>query len=90
MNNKTIELGDKVKCKYTGFMGIATARTEFINGCVQYAVAPKVGKDNKMHEGYDVDEESIIVITKNSSKKKSKKKEQTGGAMRKSSPRKCF
>ena len=42
-----IELGDKVKCKHTGFVGIAVAKTEFINGCIQYEVMPRVKKNNE-------------------------------------------
>lgn len=36
-----IMLGDEVKDIYTGFKGVAMSRTEFINGCVQWGVAPK-------------------------------------------------
>jgi len=36
-----IRLGDTVQCKYTGVKGIAMSKTEFINGCIQYGVAPK-------------------------------------------------
>jgi len=71
-----IELGDKVKDKVTGFTGIAVAKTEFLNGCVQYSVAAKVGKDNKMPEEIGIDEQSLKVITKN----KKPKKEDVGGA----------
>jgi len=41
-----IELGDKVRCIHTGFIGIAVARTEFINGCIQFNVLPKGDKNN--------------------------------------------
>ncbi len=37
-----IELGQKVKDVVTGFSGIATARVEYLNGCVQILVAPKM------------------------------------------------
>ena len=74
-----IELGDTVKCKLTGFIGVAASRTEFINGCVQYDVIPKVGKDNKVPEGVSIDEVSLEVV-KTTKKKKIVKKE-TGGAM---------
>lgn len=36
-----VRLGDTVQCKYTGVKGVAMSKTEFINGCVQFAVAPK-------------------------------------------------
>lgn len=77
---KEIELGDKVKCKYTGYTGVAVARTEFINGCVQYSIAAKVGKDNKLPDGeISLDEDSLIVVSKR--REKSVKKD-TGGARR--------
>jgi len=73
-----IKLGDKVKCKVTGFVGIAIARTEFLNGCIQYSVVPKCKKgDTKMPEEMGIDEQSLEVIPK---KKKKIKKSSTGGA----------
>ena len=59
---KRIKLGNKVRCKYTGFEGIAVAKTEFINGCIQYTIAPKVDKDGKMQEEFGIDEESLSII----------------------------
>ena len=64
-----IQLGDTVKCKYTGFKGVVVSMTEFINGCVQFGVAPKVGKDNKYNEELGIDEESLEIITKPKKKK---------------------
>lgn len=37
-----IELGDKVKDKVTGFEGIAVAKIEYLNGCVQFGVKAQV------------------------------------------------
>ena len=37
-----IKLGDKIRCKVTGLEGIATAKVEYLNGCVQYALTPRV------------------------------------------------
>ena len=73
-----IKLGDKVRDKITGFTGIATSKTEFINGSIQYLVAPKVGKDNKMIEEIAIDEGSLEVI---SVKRKKVVKKETGGPM---------
>lgn len=75
-----IELGDKVKDKITGYVGIAVARTEFLNGCVQYSVAGKVGKDNKMQDEIGIDSQSLEVMK---SRKKKVEKSDSGGAMRK-------
>ena len=74
-----IKLGDKVRCKISGFVGIATAKTEFINGCVQYTVLPKVGKGNKIEEEMMIDEQCIELIVK---KKKKIVSERVGGSMR--------
>ncbi len=79
MSNK-IELGDKVKCIYTGYYGIATAKTEFINGCIQYVVAAKVDKENKCPEEVSIDQDSLRVIQKGP---KHNKEEAIGGPMRK-------
>jgi len=62
MNHK-IELGQKVRCKVTGFEGIATSRIEFLNGCVQYCVKPKINKkDQKMPEGEFIDQQQLEVV----------------------------
>lgn len=55
-------LGKKVKCMVTGFTGIATARVEFINGCVQICVKPKAGKDGKMPDGEYIDIHQIEIV----------------------------
>jgi len=39
-----IVLGNKVRCLVTGFAGIATARVEYLNGCVQYCITPQISK----------------------------------------------
>ena len=69
-----IELGTKVKCKLTGFIGIAVARTEFINGCVQYIVLAKFKKKELPLE-MSIDETSLEIIKS----VKKKKKRETGG-----------
>ena len=74
-----ITLGDKVKDKITGLTGIATERREFLNGCVQYAVQGKVGKDNKMIDAWYIDEQQLEVA----GKPKKVKKSNTGGPMSK-------
>lgn len=42
-----VELGQKVKDRVTGFNGIAIARVEYLNGCVQILVRPKMVKPAK-------------------------------------------
>lgn len=57
-----IKLGNKVVDKITGFEGIATARIEYINGCVQYCVVPKVGADGKMPTCEYIDHQQLEVV----------------------------
>jgi len=73
-----IKLGDKVRCKYTGFTGLATAKTEFINGCIQILVLPKADKNNKMPEEVGIDSQSLEVIEP---KKIQQVKKRNGGQM---------
>lgn len=75
---REIKLGDKVRCKITGFTGIAVAKTEFINGCVQWNVLPKGDKNNKMPEDISIDKQSLEVIP---IKKKKIKRASNGGPM---------
>jgi hypothetical protein len=54
-----IELGSKVKHVITGFEGIATSRTRYINGCVRYAVMAEELKDGAVNELY-FDEQELM------------------------------
>lgn len=83
-----IKLGDKVRCKITGFTGIAVAKTEFINGCIQWSVLSKIGNDKKMPEEIGVDEQSLEIVPVK--KKKVIKKERYGGAMNRNLIRRNF
>lgn len=51
-----ITLGCEVEDLVSGFRGIATGRIEYMNGCVQYSVKPKLDKDGKVlaAEWFDV------------------------------------
>jgi len=57
------ELGVKARCQLTGFKGIIMARNEWVNGCRQYLVKPKVDKDGKMKEGEWIDEEQLELLS---------------------------
>lgn len=75
-----IKLGEKVRCKITGYTGIAVVRSEFLNGCVQYTVAGKwSGKGSPMENEMSIDQQSLEVVK---IKKKRIKKENTGGPNR--------
>jgi len=56
-----IKLGNKVRCLVTGFEGITVSRVEYLNGCVQYCVAPPV-RDNKKEDGIYIDHQQLQVI----------------------------
>jgi hypothetical protein len=67
MNNE-IRLGDEVEDLVTGFVGIAVARTKFMNGCTQYTVAYRIKKgdsDYPKELGVSIDEQSLRIVKKN-------------------------
>ena len=74
--NKMINLGDKVRDNVTGLTGIATQRIEFLNGCIQYTVSPKIKKNSSEIVGWNIDEEQLVSLEK---KKVKVKKSPTGG-----------
>jgi hypothetical protein len=78
-----IKLGNKVKCKVTGYTGIATARHEFINGCVRYSVQDKIDKEGKLPEEKWFDEGQLVVVGKGVALET----KQTGGPQTSSPPR---
>ena len=59
---REIQLGDVVKCIHTGFVGVAIYKTHFVNECIQFGVAPKVGKDNKTPEEIGIDSQSLVIV----------------------------
>lgn len=76
-------LGDKVKCIHTGFIGVAVARTEFINGCIQINVVPKWDGKAPALEEMGIDEGSLKVILKGKKHKELDKEEkELGGRSR--------
>jgi hypothetical protein len=57
----TFPLGARVRDTITGYEGIITARTEFINGCKRYAVqSENLDKDGKIVEPCWLDEEQLV------------------------------
>jgi len=59
---KNFKLGQKAKCKVTGFTGTLTSRIEYLNGCVQYCIKPSIDKDGKMPEGEYIDIVQIEIL----------------------------
>lgn len=56
-----IQLGKEGKDKITGFSGIIVARVEYLYGCNQYGIAPKVGEDGTVKDTTFFDEGRIEV-----------------------------
>lgn len=70
------ENGTKVRDIITGFEGIITARTDYLNRCVRYGVQPQELHDGKPVEAQWFDEEQVEVIELNAI---TINKDQTGG-----------
>lgn len=51
-----IRLGDKVEDRVTGLVGIAVARIEYLNGCVQWCLQPRVAEDAMKIDSHYIDE----------------------------------
>lgn len=82
-----IKLGDKVRDKVSGYEGIATSRTEFLNGCFQIEVTPKLkkGKTPKLEDiqGIAIDQQQLERIGNGiNTPAKKIKPTRTGGPMR--------
>lgn len=72
-----MKLGDKVKDRITGFVGIATARCVYLNGCVQIQITPPA-KNNETQKVTWIDEDQIEVLQTN----KVKESTPSGGGFR--------
>ncbi len=81
-NPQGIELGDTVEDTISGFKGIVTGEHKYLNGCLQFSVRPKVGKDNAKPQGVSLDVEELKLLEKGDEAKKAMKAEPTGGPER--------
>ena len=69
-----IKLGVRARCSVTGFEGILTAKVEYLNGCIQYAIKPRWSKDGSyMNEGVYVDVQQLEYVDEGFNKKPQKK-----------------
>ena len=74
---RTIELGDKVKDKVSGFTGIVTSYTEYLTGCDRVGVSPdKLTKDGNIisPQSFDILELDVVKKDKVKVDKESKTK----------------
>lgn len=62
MTNHKPKLGDKVRCKITGFEGVIVSHATHLAGCDRMYVEPRVGDDGKYTEGrwFDIDMLDIV------------------------------
>lgn len=62
MTNRSAELGDKLKCRITGFVGIATTHAKHLSGCDRFWVSPQIDADGKSREGQWLDIDMVEII----------------------------
>ena len=63
-HNFEFELGIEVISTISGFTGIITSRSQHLNGCDRYWVAPKVDKDGKLPDGIWMDDGELKTTKK--------------------------
>lgn len=56
------ELGEKLRCKVTGFEGTATGRIQYLNGCVQFLVRPRVNEKGEFPDGQWIDYQQLELV----------------------------
>lgn len=65
MAKKLVELGDLAKDRVSGYKGIVTSCTRFLNGCVRVGISPdKLDKDHKLQPTEVFDIEQVDVVEK--------------------------
>ena len=57
-----IKLGQTVEDRITGFKGIVTGRVEYITGCNQVLLVPRVNSEGARIEAEWFDEERVTVL----------------------------
>ncbi len=58
-----IIIGSEVKDRITGFSGVVTGRAEYITGCTQCLVVPRLSADGNYREGQWFDEQRLDPIS---------------------------
>ena len=76
--NFRFTLGDKVKDDITGFEGIVTRRTQWLNNCNTYGVQPTQLKDGTPQSPESFDEPQLKIVEE----KVHKPSQKTGGPSR--------
>lgn len=60
-----LNIGDKVRDKVSGFSGIVTGIVDYISGCKQALVGPKIDKDGKPIDSQWFDVQRLEVLKTN-------------------------
>jgi hypothetical protein len=77
MNTHKFQLGQQLRDLVTSFTGIAVSRIEYLNGCIQYGVKPKVDEKGAMPEVQYIDQHQLEATGESISIEK----DDTGGDM---------
>jgi hypothetical protein len=78
----TINMGDVVRDSISGFEGTVISRIEYINGCVQFAVQPKIDKDGKLPDAQYFDMQRLERISVPTAKVTEFTRQSVGGPQR--------
>jgi hypothetical protein len=57
-----MKLGQTLKDKVTGFTGIATAKVEYLSGCVQFGLQPEIDKEGKVPDAAFFDFQRLEIV----------------------------
>jgi len=57
-----IKLGQKIRDRVTGLEGIATAKVEYLNGCIQFGLRPPVKADGTLPDVHYIDQGQLEVV----------------------------
>lgn len=62
MNVQEVQLGNVYEDGITGFKGTATGKCEYLSGCNQVLLVPKVDKDGKRLAGEWFDIQRLVLV----------------------------
>lgn len=60
--NTEPRLGDEVRHKVTGFVGIVTTHATHLSGCDRVWIEPRVGEDGKSRDGQWADIDMVEIV----------------------------
>lgn len=73
-------LGDIVKDSITPFKGVVVGRTEWLNGCIRYALqSQKLDTNGTPTDFQQFDEAQLVLVEEKKTKKATKAEDRTGG-----------